>query len=190
MRIISGSKKGHKIITKKNQIARPISDKNRETIFNLLKHGKELTELNFSLEDSSILDLFAGTGSFSFEALSRGAKHATLIEKDSDMIDIIYQNTNKLGFDLKTTIYHKDCMKLQSINLDKKFNLVYMDPPYQKELEEKLIEIIFMNDNFEKDTIFLIEQALKNPVINNKNLELLRVKEIGNTQFLFYKNIK
>ena len=190
MRIISGSKKGYKIITKKNQVARPISDKNRETIFNLLLHGKEITELNFSLENSHVLDLFAGTGSFSFEALSRGANHATLIEKDPDMIDIIYENINKLEFSMKTTIHHKDCLKIQSINFDRKFNLIYMDPPYQSELEDKLIDRMFIGNFFEKNSIFLIEQAIKTPIINNKNLELLRIKEIGNTQFLFYKNIK
>ena len=189
MRIISGLKKGYKIITKKKQIARPISDKNRETIFNLLIHGKEINELNFSLENSNVLDLFAGTGSFSFEALSRGAAHATLIENDSDMVDIIYENIDKLEFQSKTTVHHKDCMKFQSINFDKKFNLIYVDPPYKKELEKKLLERIFMNNNFEINSIFLIEQAIKTPIVYNNNLELLRIKEIGNTQFVFYKNI-
>ena len=83
MRIISGNRKGHKLITRKNQSARPISDKNRETIFNLLAHGKGIVETGFSLNQSTILDVFAGTGSFSFEALSRGAKKSVLIEKDS-----------------------------------------------------------------------------------------------------------
>ena len=82
MRIISGSKRGHKLLAPRKNIARPMTDKNRETIFNILLHSKELSEFGFKLKDSIILDLFAGTGAFAFEAISRGAKKAILVEND------------------------------------------------------------------------------------------------------------
>ena len=66
MRIISGSKKGHTILSYKNKEIRPLTDKNRETIFNILVHGKEIIATRFEITNSIVLDLFAGTGAFSF----------------------------------------------------------------------------------------------------------------------------
>ena len=105
MRIISGSKKGHKILSYKNKEIRPLTDKNRETIFNILIHGKEIVGTGFKITNSIILDLFAGTGAFSFEALSRGALKATAVESSSLMIDLIYKNAEKLKFRDKLVIY-------------------------------------------------------------------------------------
>ncbi len=116
MRIISGNKRGHKLITKKNQSARPISDKNRETIFNLLAHGNGIIETGFLLYQCTILDVFAGTGSFSFEALSRGAKKSVMLEKDSMMIDLIYENIKKLDYLDITEVHHIDALRIQSID--------------------------------------------------------------------------
>ena len=88
MRIISGTKKGHSITSIKNSEVRPISDKNRETIFNILVHGKEIINSDFTLEGCNLIDLFAGTGSFSFEALSRGSHKALLIENKNPAMPI------------------------------------------------------------------------------------------------------
>jgi len=187
MRIISGNKKGHNLVTKKNQIARPISDKNRETIFNLLAHGSGIIETGFSIDNSLILDLFAGTGAFSFEALSRGAKKSVMIEKDSLMIDLIYENIKKLDFFDVTEVHQMDALRIQSINFENKFNLVYMDPPYDKELEYKFIDKLSMINCFETNCIFLIEQSIESKKLEHKKLESIRSKNIGNSRFSFYK---
>ena len=90
MRIISGTKKGHNLIAPRSKIARPMTDKNRETIFNIILHSKELADCDFNLNKATVLDLFAGTGAFAFEAVSRGAKEAILVENDQYMICLLY----------------------------------------------------------------------------------------------------
>ena len=187
MRIISGNKKGHKLITKKNQSARPISDKNRETIFNLLAHGNGSIETGFLLHQCTILDVFAGTGSFSFEALSRGAKKSVMLEKDSIMIDLIYENIKKLDFIDITEVHHIDALRIQSIDFQDKFDLVYIDPPYEKGLDIKFVDRIGMIDCFSSNCIFIIEQSIEGKVLENNKLELIRTKDLGNSRFSFYK---
>ena len=187
MRIISGNKKGHKLITKKNQSARPISDKNRETIFNLLAHGNGIVETGFSIEQCKILDVFAGTGSFSFEALSRGAKKSVMIEKDSMMIDLIYENIKKLNFLDVTEVHHIDALRVQSSDFQDKFDLVYIDPPYEKGLDIKFLNKIDTINSFSENCIFIIEQSLEDTILENDRIELIRIKELGNSRFLFFK---
>ena len=77
MRIISGNFKGKKILLPKDKLTRPLKDLTKESIFNILKHSKLL---NVELENSNILDLFSGVGSFGLECLSRGAKNVTFLE--------------------------------------------------------------------------------------------------------------
>ena len=187
MRIISGNKKGHKLITKKNQSARPISDKNRETIFNLLVHGTGIVETGFSLDQCTILDVFAGTGSFSFEALSRGAKKTVMIEKDITMVDLIYENIKKLNYLDETEVHQIDALRIQSIDFQDKFDLVYIDPPYEKELDIKFINRIDMIDCFSNNCIFIIEQSVESKVLEDNKLELIRTKDLGNSRFSFFK---
>ena len=79
MRIISGNYKGKKILLPKDKLTRPLKDLTKESIFNMIQHSKLL---DVNLEDSNVLDLFSGVGSFGLECLSRGAKNVTFFEKD------------------------------------------------------------------------------------------------------------
>ena len=84
MRIISGNFKGKKILLPKDKLTRPLKDLTKESIFNILKHSKLL---NVELENSNILDLFSGVGSFGIECLSRGAKYVVCLLYTSDAAD-------------------------------------------------------------------------------------------------------
>jgi len=94
MRIISGSFKGKKIILPKDKLTRPLKDLTKESIFNILKHSKLL---NVELENSNILDLFSGVGSFGLECLSRGAKKVTFLESYTDVLSVLKRNEQSLG---------------------------------------------------------------------------------------------
>ncbi len=180
MRIISGERKGHSIFSFKSKDVRPLSDKNRETIFNLLTHGKELVKINFSLEKAKVIDLFAGTGSFSFEALSRGAKHATMVENNQQMI---------LGYLEKIAVISENACSFEEYSEDTKFNLAYIDPPYGKNLGLRAIKNIIKKNLLEKDSIIILEEEKKSKHIELSEIILLREKELGNSKFSFFKLI-
>jgi 16S rRNA (guanine966-N2)-methyltransferase len=189
MRIISGIKRGHKLITPRGNVARPMTDKNRETIFNIVLHGKELADCGFNLDNSIILDMFAGTGAFAFEAISRGAKEAILVENNQYMIDIIFKNAEKLEMNLEVSLLEKDATSIwaDDIDKDKEIDLIFIDPPYEKKLEFKAIKNILKKKILKKNKIIIVEQYIKESLITYEGLELIRTKELGITRFSFFK---
>ena len=189
MRIISGSKKGHSISSHKDKDVRPLSDKNRETIFNILTHGKEIINTGFQIEKSNVLDLFAGTGSFSFEALSRGANSATMVENNDQIINLIYKSANKLGLTDQISVLNENACSFEFISDKPKFNLVYIDPPYNKNLVARSIKNILKKNLINKNSILIIEEERKSKDILIPELKIERVKELGISKFSFYKLI-
>ena len=105
MRIISGNFKGKKILLPKDKLTRPLKDLTKESIFNILKHSKLL---NVELENSNILDLFSGVGSFGLECLSRGAKNITFLESYTEVLNILKKNIDNLNQQNQTKIIEKD----------------------------------------------------------------------------------
>ena len=102
MRIISGILKGRSINFLKNSKTRPLKDNIKENIFNILKHSNYI---NVNIEDSNILDLYSGVGSFGIECFSRGAKKITFIEQDEDAAKILEKNLIKLSIEKKAKIH-------------------------------------------------------------------------------------
>jgi len=187
MRIISGTKKGHNLIAPRSKIARPMTDKNRETIFNIILHSKELADCGFNLNKAIVLDLFAGTGAFAFEAVSRGAKEAILVENDQYMIDIIFKNVEKLKLHTDISLISKDATSIKPEDIEKNIDLVFLDPPYEKKLEFKAIKNLLKKKILKPKKIIVVEQYNKETQITYDELELLRIKELGITRFSFFK---
>ena len=114
MRVIGGIFKGKKlkaITSFENNSLRPTSAKVKESIFNILSHK---FHLNFS--EIRVLDLFAGTGSLGFEALSRGAKSVTFVENNKYACRLIMENANTLGVESKVSLKKAECQKMQVNN--------------------------------------------------------------------------
>ena len=112
MRIISGNFKGKKILLPKDKLTRPLKDLTKESIFNILKHSKLL---NVELENSNILDLFSGVGSFGLECLSRGAKNVTFLESYGDVLSILKKNIDNLNQQNQTKVIEKDFVSMSSM---------------------------------------------------------------------------
>jgi len=109
MRIISGRLKGSSLYISKDKTIRPLKDLARESIFNVLNHSNKIL---FQLEKSNILDLYAGTGSFGLECLSRKARHVCFVENEKSAIKVLEKNIEKLDIRKKTKVFFKDAMNL------------------------------------------------------------------------------
>ena len=136
MYIIGGSKKNRKILAPKGQETRPSTSKLRESLFNIVQ---------MYVENSSFLDVFAGSGAIGLEALSRGAKKAVFIDANRDSIRCIRENLLLLNFDNQGQLLLGDVFTLlQKLDKQKeKFNIIYVDPPYGTgEISEKLVQFI------------------------------------------------
>ena len=109
MRIIAGKLKGTILYLPKDKNIRPLKDLARESIFNLLNHSNKIS---LQLEQSNILDLYAGTGSFGLECLSRKARHVCFVENEKSAIKVLEKNIEKLDIRKKTKVFFKDAMNL------------------------------------------------------------------------------
>jgi 16S rRNA (guanine966-N2)-methyltransferase len=126
LRIISGTKRGMTILSPKGDKTRPITDRVKESIFDVLY------KYNL-IEGRLIADLFCGTGSFGLEALSRGAKEAIFVDTDRRVLEILKKNIAKTGFDSQVRVVCANAFKVGAPRStdEQKYSLVFVDPPYE-----------------------------------------------------------
>ena len=151
MRIVGGKFKGKKIFYIKSNITRPLKDSVKENIFNILNHSNEI---NIKIENSYVLDLYSGIGSFGLECISRGSKEVTFVEKSKEALKILQQNLQNLSALSNAEIVKG---KVENIINEKqmKYEILFLDPPFKdrefvhvlKELKEKKIKKKTCSDN-------------------------------------------
>jgi len=138
MRIIAGRNKGRKLAEPGGgdpaAHLRPTSDRVRESLFGVLTGGRVPLEL----QDTRVLDIFAGSGALGLEALSRGAAHVTFVETGRAALALLGRNITLCGAGAETEILRQDATRL-SPNPGAPFDLIFMDPPYGKEMGEKAL---------------------------------------------------
>ena len=179
MRIISGISKGRKLVTPRDHSLRPTSDRVKESIFNALQ-GK--------LEGKVVLDLFAGTGNLGIEALSRGAKKTIFVEKGRQALRLIQRNLNLFGLKDRSEIFPKDANRAIGILKQKgeSFDLILMDPPYEKGLIHKTLTTLNSHQIFHKDSILVVEHNRREPLPRTLGgWNLIRQRRIGETVISF-----
>jgi len=159
MRIIAGKLKGITLHPPQNKITRPLKDRARENIFNLLTHSNKMS---FQFEKSNILDLYAGTGSFGLECLSRQAGSVCFVEKANDAKKILEKNIEKLKVKKNAYIFLDDVFDLIKRNsiFKSKFDLIFCDPPFKDSNIEKLIQLICNNNVLQKDGILILHRNI------------------------------
>lgn len=148
MRIISGKYKSKKIETLKSNDTRPTTDKVRENIFNIL-----------GTIDGSVLDLFAGSGALGIEALSRGASEALFIDGAKDAVKVLYANTEEMDEDIQ--IFRNDYLRaLKALKKrERQFDYIFVDPPYNKGLIDKVLVAILSCDVLKNDGTVIVESS-------------------------------
>ena len=188
MRIIAGDYKGRKIFEPIDKETRPLKDLTKESIFNILKHSKNM---KISMKESNILDLFSGTGSFGLECISRGATKVYFIERHKPSIKILTKNIEKLNCEKKISLFCKNAFDLNEIKKirENKFNIIFLDPPYkEKNIILLLNKINEMNILINKGIIVLHRHKKSNDSFDSK-FKILRTKNYGISNIIFGKFI-
>ena len=177
MRIISGKNRGKKIIIPKKLPVRPTTDQSKEAIFNILNN-----EIIF--ENLKVLDLFSGSGNISYEFASRGVKEIYCIDRDLNCIKFINKISEELKFNLKAI--KSDVLKYLNI-ANIKFNIIFLDPPYNySEIEYlTIIDKIFVKNLLNINGYIIAEHSEKIKLNNHK--KFVKYKNYGNCSFSFFK---
>ena len=184
MRVISGKFKGKKLTQPIDKKTRPLKDLVKESIFNVIIRSKKI---NIKIEKSLILDLFAGSGSFGIECLSRYAEKVIFLENYSESIKILKQNIESLKGDHNYEIIEKNCFDFFNSNrdFDLKFNIIFIDPPYKEMQVNSIIEKIIEKKLLKKNGIFIIHRHKKDSMEITKKLRIFENRTYGISKIFF-----
>jgi 16S rRNA (guanine966-N2)-methyltransferase len=183
MRIISGNYKGKKILLPKDKLTRPLKDLTKESIFNIVKHSKLL---NVKIEESNILDLFSGVGSFGLECLSRGAANVTFLESYREVLIILKKNIDNLKQQSYSNIIQKDIFSEDTLKeLNDKFDIIFMDPPYKEKKLTDLLNIIIKLKLLKDNGIMIIHRHKKEEDIFPNEFNIIIKKSYGISKIIF-----
>ncbi|MEZ4793491.1 MAG: 16S rRNA (guanine(966)-N(2))-methyltransferase RsmD [Gelidibacter sp.] len=177
MRIISGQFKGRRITAPKKLPVRPTTDMAKEALFNILNN-------QFYFDDISVLDLFSGTGSISYEFASRGTVAITAVDEDFGCIKFIDKTAEEFEMNIQT--FKSDVFKfLETTQL--KANVIFADPPYAFSLEQfsRIPELVFQNDLLEDDGVLIVEHAKQMDLSQLENYSYS--KNYGGCVFSFFE---
>lgn len=184
MRIIGGKMRGTKLQTLEGfDTTRPTLDRVKESLFNII---------SMKLIDSNVLDLFSGSGALGIEAISRGAEKAYLCDISPKAINIIKQNVEKTRCKDSVMILNKK--HIQALEFfkqnNKKFDIVFLDPPYETEFAEESTEYIIDNNLLEDEGIIIIETDNEDKLIKGLNVEKIEIydtRRYGRVSLVFLK---
>ena len=144
MRVITGSARGRKLKTPENYDIRPTTDNVKESVFNIIQ---------FDIEGRRVLDLFAGTGQLGIECLSRGASSAVFVDQSREAVKIVKENLKACG--LSGTVVQADAMSF--LRTCGKFDIIFVDPPYDSDLYESVLNTVNSIDILSDGGIIICE---------------------------------
>lgn len=183
MRVVSGMARGTKLYTLEGSNTRPTLDRVKEALFNIIQ---------YDLENSNILDLFAGSGSLGIEALSRKAKFCAFCDNSYEATTIIKKNIEKTRFNDLSKIYNmaydKALLKMKNENL--KYDIVFLDPPYETDYIQKSLELIIKYELLNDDAILILETDDQDRILKeleNIQLDIRDVRKYGRVSLIFLK---
>tara|TARA_B100001123_G_scaffold150842_2_gene174452 strand:+ start:255 stop:818 length:564 start_codon:yes stop_codon:yes gene_type:complete len=184
MRIISGNFKNKKLFQPNDSHTRPLKDLVKESIFNIIEHSKLV---KFKIENSKVLDLFSGSGSFGLECISRGAKKVLFCENYIPVTKILNKNISKLKCKENTDIYVKDVFKLLNDEsfLINKFQIIFLDPPFKEKKIEELLKNLNKSNILDKEGIIILHRNKKYKDVLPQKFKVILEKSYGLSKIIF-----
>lgn len=178
MRVIAGTLGGRSLVAPKGQATRPTSDRVREALFSMLG----------DVTDTSVLDLYAGTGALGIEALSRGAARAVFVENARPALDALRRNLDSLNLRQTTSVISSPVAKaIRSLTANTRFDLVLVDPPYA-DLDDavEVVEALVRAGHCAENVRVVLEHASRDSGPEIKGLEFEMTRRYGDTSVSFY----
>ncbi len=183
MRIISGLFKGKKILEPKDTTTRPLKDLTKESIFNIISHSNKF---RLELSNVRVLDLFSGTGSFGIECLSRGFKEVFFIENYLGVLPILKKNLSNLKSIHNYNIIEKDIYNENIfLNLNKKFDIIFLDPPYKHKNLEDLFNKIKDSNILNTEGIIILHRHKNEKDNFLSKFNIIEEKNYGISKIIF-----
>ncbi len=183
MRIVAGKHRGRSIDAPPGTAVRPTSARAREALFDLLAHGRFAEQ--DCCRDAIVLDAFAGTGAFGLEALSRGARYVTFLEKDRAARNILEQNVTKFGETKACTILSGDATRPP--RAASPADLAFLDPPYREELAAPALKGLAQSGWFAPGALVVAELAALDKLDLPDGFTFLEDRTYGAAKFVFLR---
>ena len=181
MRVIAGTARSLPLKTIRGSGTRPTTDRIKETLFNMISPH---------IPGCRFLDLFSGSGAIGIEALSRGAACAAFVEQDRNALQVIRQNLNFTHLTQNARVIAGDVVRIvTSMNGEKSFGVIFMDPPYDNGLERKVLEALRENSIADRDTLIIIEASAETDFsyLDDLGYTLVKEKQYGSNRHMFVK---
>lgn len=183
LRVIAGKYRGRRLKSVPGDSTRPITDRVKESLFNII--GPDL-----ALDGgASMLDLFAGTGAVSIEALSRGARFVRLIDLNRLAIDTIKDNLKAAGIDKDAEVLKMDAFAHLQRSPDRQFEYIYIAPPQYKDIWKKTVQLVDDRSGWLAEDAWVIVQIhpVEYEALELKNLVEFDQRKYGSTLLVFYE---
>lgn len=184
MRIVGGIHRGRVLKAPKGLALRPTADKPRQSLFDILMHGKP-GGAPFDIEGRRALDAFCGTGAFGLEALSRGAAHAVLMDADGKALKAARENAVALGEETRVTVIRADATRPP--DADQACDIVFLDPPYESGLGQKALAALGAKGWIGGNALAVLEVAAREDETPADGFEIVDVRGAGPAKFLFLR---
>ena len=184
MRVIAGSARRLLLKTIDTDETRPTTDRIKETLFNILQSD---------IPGAVFLDLFAGSGGIGIEALSRGAKKAVFVEQNRKAVECIRENLEHTRLADRGVVLKDDAFRaIYSLGKYAPFDVIFMDPPYNRELEKGILELLADSSLLTEDTLVVVEASLETDFsyLPEMGYELVRTKEYKTNKHVFARRVK
>lgn len=180
MRVIAGTARSLALKTLPSDSTRPTTDKIKETLFNMLQ---------YDIYGCSFLDLFSGSGGIGIEALSRGADKCYFVEQNPKAINCINDNLKFTRLDKNAYVYKSDVLSfIESFSGEEKaFDYIFMDPPYNKSLEEKALRLLSDKSYVDENTVIIVESSMETnfDYLEAIGFEIYKTKNYKTNKHLF-----
>jgi 16S rRNA (guanine966-N2)-methyltransferase len=187
MRIVGGRHRGRKLVgpEDKNDALRPTSDRARESLFNILEHGRFSRDGTSLVREARVLDVFCGTGAVALEALSRGAAGATLIDKDPAAIALAHRNLAALGESARARVIQADAS--QPPRASEPHALAFLDPPYRSGLAAPALTGLDRAGWLAPGAVCVVEIERREPFMAPAGFAVLDERGYGRARLVFLR---